>query len=91
MFNDGSDTDEFFNCARYWPENEFKWQDMAEIELHEPMSPEETEKTHFWLGNQSESLGIIKAKSKFDYNSIVWGRANIYNYSYRMRKIKSKY
>lgn len=91
MFNEGSDTDEFFNSVRYWPDNEYRWQKLADIEIDQPLEDEETEKTRFWLGNTPETLGIIEAKSKHDYNSIIWGRANIYNYSYRMRKIKSKY
>ena len=90
-FNLEIDTAEFFNLARYWDDEQYPWEDLAEFTIDEPISNEKMEPMRMFIGNSPKSLGILEAYSKYDYNSINWGRALVYNHSWRQRKRKNKY
>jgi len=70
-----------FNCCIDWPmpgETEaFPWRDLGVFELHETLNWEESLKTTFSFNNLPKSLGVIPAKSMYDYNSLNYMRKHI--------------
>ncbi len=72
---DGEDP-EIFNNMKPWDENEFPWKDLAEFEVTKMLGWKESTMTTFSLKNMPKSLGIIPAKSMYDYNSLNYLRAN---------------
>ena len=70
------DDDELFNCCREWEEDSHPWLELAVIEIEKILTWEESCILAFSLGNLPESLGVIPAKSIYDYNSLNYMRKN---------------
>ncbi|MBP7239253.1 MAG: hypothetical protein KBA14_03440 [Saprospiraceae bacterium] len=70
------DNPEIFNNQIPWDEKIFPWQDLAVIEINEILSWRESLMTSFSLNNMPKSLGIIPAKSIYDYNSLNYMRSH---------------
>jgi arachidonate 5-lipoxygenase len=66
---------EIFNNMKPWDETSCPWLDLAEFEVTEILDWKESTKTTFSLKNMPKSLGIIPAKSIYDYNSLNYIRA----------------
>jgi hypothetical protein len=70
-----------FNCCLNWPlpeENqEFPWKDLGVLEITETLNWEESLKTTFSFNNMPKRLGVIPAKSIYDYNSLNYMRKHI--------------
>ncbi|THH39244.1 catalase family protein [Neolewinella litorea] len=69
------DKPEIFNNMLPWNEDLYPWHDLAEIEITETLNWNESCRTTFSLTHMPESLGIIPARSIFDYNSLNYMRA----------------
>jgi catalase len=80
-----TDTDEIFNCNRWWNEEAYPWLDVATVELAEAMEDEEMEPMRMWLGHMPPSLGLLRAHSVDDYRSVVWARLHVYRASQTAR------
>jgi len=70
------DSPEIFNNQIPWDENIFPWQDLAIVQVKEVLDWRETLKTSFSLNHMPKSLGIIPAKSIYDYNSLNYMRSH---------------
>lgn len=70
------DDPEIFNNMVPWDEKAFPWHDLAVIEIDETLDWIESTKSCFSLNNMPKSLGIIPAKSIYDYNSLNYMRAH---------------
>ena len=70
------DDPEIFNNMVPWDEKAHPWHDLAVIEINKTLDWEESTKTSFSLNNMPKSLGIIPAKSIYDYNSLNYMRAH---------------
>ena len=70
------DDPEIFNNMVPWDEKAFPWHDLAIIEIDETLDWIESTKSCFSLNNMPKSLGIIPAKSIYDYNSLNYMRAH---------------
>lgn len=70
------DDPEIFNNMIPWDEKAHPWQDLAVIEIDRPMDWKESTITSFSVNNMPKSLGIIPAKSIYDYNSLNYMRAH---------------
>ena len=64
-----------FDSRLVWDEEQYPWLDLAQITIDELLPLEETIKTGFNLKNHPKSLGFIKAKSIYDFNSVVYMRS----------------
>ena len=71
-----NDLPEVFNACREWDEATHPWHDLARIQMEEALSWEDSCMMAFSLNNLPESLGVLPAKSIFDYNSLNYLRAN---------------
>ncbi|MFN4762969.1 hypothetical protein ACKGJN_07605 [Gillisia sp. Q332] len=70
------DDPEIFNNMVPWDEIAHPWHDLAEIEISEILDWKESTKTSFSLNNMPKTLGIIPAKSIYDYNSLNYMRSH---------------
>jgi arachidonate 5-lipoxygenase len=70
------DNPEVFNNMKPWDENIYPWQDLAIVEINEVLDWKESLKTSFSLNNMPKNLGIIPAKSVYDYNSLNYMRSH---------------
>ncbi|MDE3252395.1 MAG: hypothetical protein KGO92_06285 [Bacteroidota bacterium] len=70
------DNPEIFNNQIPWDEAVFPWHDLAIIDITEPLDWKESTLTSFSLNNMPKTLGIIPAKSIYDYNSLNYMRAH---------------
>jgi len=73
---DDEDDPEIFNNMKTWDEELFPWKDLAEFEVNEVLDWQESCRTTFSLRHMPKSLGIIPAKSIYDYNSMNYMRAS---------------
>jgi hypothetical protein len=60
---------------KLWDEGIFPYHDLAEFEVTDVLDWKESTKTTFSQRNMPKSLGIIPAKSIYDYNSLNYLRA----------------
>ena len=67
------DDPEIFNNMVPWNE---KWQDLAIIDINEVLDWTSSNLTSFSLNNMPATLGIIPAKSIYDYNSLNYMRSH---------------
>jgi hypothetical protein len=65
---------EIFNNMRPWDENIFPWHDVAQFTIDKILDWRESTLTAFSLNNLPKSLGVIPAKSIYDYNSLNYMR-----------------
>lgn len=63
-----------FNSAIHWDENVFPFRDLGVIEIHETLNWDDSNMTTFSFGNLPKGLGIIPAKSIYDFNSLNYMR-----------------
>lgn len=70
------DSPEIFNNQIPWDAAIFPWYDLATMEITEILDWKESTLTSFSLNNMPKTLGIIPAKSIYDYNSLNYMRAN---------------
>jgi hypothetical protein len=69
------DDPEIFNNMVLWDERRFPWHDLAVFEIERTLDWKESTLTTFSLRNMPKSLGLIPAKSIYDYNSLNYMRA----------------
>ncbi len=67
---------EIFNNMFPWDERIYPWMDVADFEITETLDWKESTISTFSVNNMPESLGIIPAKSIYDYNSLNYMRAH---------------
>lgn len=65
---------EIFNNMVPWDDRIFPWLDLAHFEITESLDWRESTITSFSVGNMPKSLGLIPARSIFDYNSVNYMR-----------------
>lgn len=65
---------EIFNNMKPWDTRIFPWMDLAHFEINECLDWKESTKSSFSVGNMPKSLGLIPAKSIYDYNSVNYMR-----------------
>ena len=70
------DSQEVFNNMTPWDEQIYPWQDLAIVEITEILDWIESLKTSFSLNNMPKTLGILPAKSIYDYNSLNYLRSH---------------
>lgn len=70
------DDPEIFNNMVPWDEKAHPWHDLAVINIDKALDWEESTKTSFSLKHMPKTLGILKAKSIYDYNSLNYMRAH---------------
>jgi hypothetical protein len=70
------DDPEIFNNMVPWDEDAHPWHDLAVIEIDKTLDWKESTKTSFSLNHMPKTLGIIPAKSIYDYNSLNYMRAH---------------
>ncbi len=70
------DDPEIFNCCRAWDESECPWLDLATIEIDRVLDWDDSNRLSFSLKNLPPTLGVIPAKSIYDYNSLNYMRAH---------------
>jgi len=66
---------EIFNNMVLWDENAFRWYDLAIFEVKRTLDWRESTLMSFSLNNMPKSLGMIPARSIYDYNSLNYMRA----------------
>lgn len=67
---------EVFNNMVTWDEAVYPWQDLAIIEIDAVLDWTSSNLTSFSLNNMPRSLGIIRAESIYDYNSLNYMRSH---------------
>ncbi|MCG9911362.1 MAG: hypothetical protein MH137_08670 [Flavobacteriales bacterium] len=70
------DDPEVFNNMILWDEQIFPWQDLGVIEITEVLDWKESTRMGFSVNNMPKTLGVLPAKSIFDYNSLNYLRAH---------------
>lgn len=79
---------EIFNSCREWEADSHPWMDFAVIEIDKALTWDESSILAFSLGNLPKGLGVIPARSIYDYNSLNYMRkhselarkARVWNY-----------
>ncbi|MEO7175360.1 MAG: hypothetical protein ABIV51_05855 [Saprospiraceae bacterium] len=64
------DDPEVFNCMKLWDEHLYPWNDLGIIHITKVLSWEDSCRSSFSVGNMPKTLGILPAKSLYDYNSL---------------------
>jgi catalase len=72
--NEGEDPS-IFDSRLNWNEDDHPWKDLANISVEDLLPIQETVKMGFNINQHPKSLGFIKAKSIYDFNSIVYMRS----------------
>ncbi len=70
------DNPEIFNNMVPWEVERFPWMDLATFDIERTLNWEESTRTTFSINNMPKTLGIIPARSIFDYNSVNYMRAH---------------
>lgn len=70
------DDPEIFNNMIPWDEQSHPWHDLAIIEIDKALDWKESTLTSFSLNHMPKTLGIIPAKSVYDYNSLNYLRSH---------------
>ncbi|HUM45374.1 MAG TPA: hypothetical protein PLD84_00505 [Chitinophagales bacterium] len=70
------DSPEIFNNQKPWDDNLFPWHNLAVIEITQVLDWNDSNLTSFSLNHMPKSLGIIPAKSIYDYNSLNYMRSH---------------
>ncbi len=66
---------EVFNNMVVWNEKKYPWRELAYFEVTKTLDWAESTRTTFSVNNMPKGLGIIPAKSLYDYNSLNYLRA----------------
>jgi catalase len=83
------DPDSIFDSRLPWDESEHPYHDVAEVTIKQLLSYEEMVKMGVNIKHQPKSLGIIKAKSIHDFNSVAYMRTKT-NMAYYARQFMYK-
>lgn len=83
-----ADTDEVFNSGAPWAEATHPWLDLGTVTVDRALTAEQAERLRFNIANQPPSLGVIRAKSYDDYNSIGDLRVRVYRFAQAMRFLR---
>ena len=67
---------EVFNNMVLWDEKVHPWMSLAEFEIEETLDWVESTLTAFSVNNMPKNLGVIPARSIYDYNSLNYLRAH---------------
>ncbi|GAA4466414.1 hypothetical protein GCM10023189_48430 [Nibrella saemangeumensis] len=67
---------EIFNNMVPWNDTIYPWKDLAVIDIHKPLDWNESTLTTFSINNMPKTLGVLPAKSVYDYNSLNYLRAH---------------
>lgn len=67
---------EIFNNMIEWDEKIYPWMDIAHFNITETLDWRESTLSTFSVNNMPKTLGVIPAKSIFDYNSVNYMRAH---------------
>jgi arachidonate 5-lipoxygenase len=70
------DEPEIFNNMIPWNSDIYPWQDLALIHIDKTLDWRESTRTTFSVNNMPRSLGVLPAKSIYDYNSLNYMRAH---------------
>jgi len=70
------DDPEIFNNMVLWDEGILPWQDLAEFKIEKTLDWKESILTTFSVNNMPKNLGILPAKSIYDYNSLNYLRGH---------------
>ncbi len=71
-----SEDPEIFNNMVVWDEEDCPWMDLAVLEVDTVLNWADSNMSSFSLNNMPDTLGIIPAKSIYDYNSLNYMRAH---------------
>jgi hypothetical protein len=71
-----SDDPEVFNNLVLWDEDSHPWHDLAHFNIEETLDWKESNMTTFSVNNMPKSLGVLPAKSIYDYNSLNYLRSH---------------
>jgi arachidonate 5-lipoxygenase len=82
------DSEEIFNSGVAWPTEQYPWLDLGAVTLSRLLDDETTERLRFNIANQPPSLGVIRARSFDDYNSIGDLRVRVYRFAQAMRFLR---
>lgn len=67
---------EVFNNMILWDEKIYPWHDLANFSITETLDWKESTLSTFSVNNMPKSLGVLPAKSIYDYNSLNYMRAH---------------
>lgn len=70
------DDPEIFNNMIPWSGKIFPWQDLAILHIEKTLDWRESTRTTFSVNNMPRTLGVLPAKSIYDYNSLNYMRAH---------------
>jgi len=70
------ESQEIFNNMIEWDEKIYPWYDVANFSITKTLDWKESTLSTFSVNNMPKSLGVIPAKSIFDYNSVNYMRAH---------------
>jgi catalase len=73
---DKDQSPEVFNNMVLWDEKTSPWLDLAELEITKTLDWSESIITAFSVNNMPKDMGVIPAKSIYDYNSLNYFRAH---------------
>lgn len=83
------DDPEIFNNMKLWDYQIFPWHDLGYFEIEKTLDWKESTLTTFSVNNMPKSLGVLPAKSIYDYNSVNYMRAHS-EFARRMRMFSYK-
>jgi arachidonate 5-lipoxygenase len=70
------DSPEVFNNMVVWDERSHPWHDLAHFTIEKTLDWKQSTLTTFSVNNMPDTLGVLPAKSIFDYNSLNYLRAH---------------
>lgn len=83
------DDPEVFNNMVVWNEQIHPWQDVGTFKIDQILSWQESSQLAFSVNNMPKSLGILPAKSMYDYNSLNYLRSHS-EFARKMRMLSLK-
>lgn len=82
-----NDHPQLLHAGRAWDEKPHPWLDLMDISISTELPFDVVERTRYNISNQHSSLGILPAKSIYDYNSISFIRLQVYKFAQKIRSI----
>lgn len=86
-----SDKDEIFCASIPWDEATHPWHTVARLDFDEALTDEQAENLTFNPAHCPPSLGVIKAYSPEDYNSVNYARTILYPFLQKIRLLGAKF
>lgn len=78
------------HAARVWDHETHPWLDLADVTVTTLLSVEVKERTRCSLENHPPTIGIPRAKTIYDYNSVAYLRSKVYPASSKMSSSKPR-